>query len=69
MIHVPLDLLPPILLGLPRPSLAAACLVSKTFYAFAIRILYERVFLRDRRKARDLAILIELNINLPYCRH
>lgn len=43
---LPVELLPLVVLHVVRPShLAALCLVNKTFYTFAVPLLYERVFI------------------------
>ncbi|KAI0634610.1 hypothetical protein C8Q77DRAFT_1217663 [Trametes polyzona] len=43
---LPVELLPLVVQHIVRPShLAALCLVSKTFYNFAVPLLYERVFI------------------------
>ncbi|KAH9903262.1 hypothetical protein C8Q73DRAFT_742398 [Cubamyces lactineus] len=43
---LPVELLPLVISHIVRPShLAALCLVNKTFYTFAIPLLYERVFI------------------------
>jgi hypothetical protein len=43
---LPLELLPLLVANIPGPAhLASLCLVNRTFYAFAVSKLYERIFI------------------------
>ncbi len=59
---LPVELLPLIVQHVVKPSqLAALCLVNKSFYTFAVLLLYERVFIyawHKEGKAKACRVLI-----------